>query len=52
MKETNEKRYIFVHTGLPKKKIKDRCVIHSRMQAALNRLTSQPVKGELSLTAR
>ena len=33
-------------------KIKDRFVIHSCMRAALNRLTLQPVKAELSLTKR
>ena len=37
--------------GYPRK-IKDRCVIHSHMCATLNRLTSPPVKGELSLTVR
>ena len=39
-------------SGLPKKKIKDRYEMQSRMCAALNRLTSQHVKGKLSLTAR
>ena len=37
--------------GYPKK-LKDRCVIYSHMCAVLNRLTSHPVKGELSFTAR
>ena len=39
-------------SGVPEKKIKDRCVVHSRMRAVLNRLTSQLVKSELRLIAR
>ena len=47
MKLKNSDTFL-AHTGLPKKKIKDRCEIQSRMCAALNRLTPQPVNGELS----
>ena len=43
--------YLF-YTGLPKKRIKDRCVIRSHMCAYLKRRTSKPIKGKLSLTKK
>ena len=40
VKKTKNSDISFPFTGLPKRKFKDRCVIHSHMCAALNRLTS------------